>query len=485
MPLVPEHKSPKRRSTIGNLANWFVSFQKTDSWDPNKLNRLHVAILTTLVTIYVCHVISSPYIRFIQDNDVIIAIRVIQSLCLVGGVAGMVKMFLVNGSMAAIKMMFTGSFRTYIFIFWIVRAVVVEILKGQILYSFVQFFHACLIYSTDAWYICNRKVLILNMLLFLSVVVYEFFVSISPLGPSKPSWTFVNVKVTANSLSRSTNFNLFVIFLDAFIMVVYDVKRSKFIMLTKKQKRRMVEMDESSKVFVDRLWKCLVVLFFLGLILFVVERAFHVSSTLLDILEVVIVLLGLLVMLVILYYSTNAKAAKAVCFKLVCERRVVFILILTAILAYINLRTFGFTVWAFTNPIVTYSIICMDTIILHFPGKASKVFMTVLIINYLFNIYLYTFLRNDCDQNKLPWGIYGQKISYCNVLRLGFQTILSLMLSAAGATLLGKTHNLFFCNANILRSTGTVDSRSKSFEYVQNIFQEKRGGINVFESENA
>ena len=105
-----------------------------------------------------------------------------------------------------------------------------------------------------------------------------------------------------------------------------------------------------------------------------VERAFRVSSTLLDILEVVIVLLGLLVMLVILYYSTNAKAAKAVCFKLVCERRVVFILILTAILAYINLRTFGFTVWIFTNPIVTISIICMDTIILHFPRKASKVF---------------------------------------------------------------------------------------------------------------
>ena len=43
----------------------------------------------------------------------------------------------------------------------------------------------------------------------------------------------MSVKVTANSLSRSTNFNLFVIFLDALIMVVYDVKRSKFVMLTK------------------------------------------------------------------------------------------------------------------------------------------------------------------------------------------------------------------------------------------------------------
>ena len=51
----------------------------------------------------------------------------------------MVKMFLVNGSVAAMKLMFSGSVRTYIFIFWIVRAVVVEILKGQIMYSFVHF----------------------------------------------------------------------------------------------------------------------------------------------------------------------------------------------------------------------------------------------------------------------------------------------------------------------------------------------------------
>ena len=117
--------------------------------------------------------------------------------------------------------------------------------------------HRCMVYmqskSTDTEhvvvFVCGR------------VRVFCFH---SPLGPSKPSWTFVE-KVTANSLSRSTNFNLFVIFLDAFIMVVYDVKRSKFIMLTKKQKRRMVEADESSKVFLDRLWKCLVVIFFLGL----------------------------------------------------------------------------------------------------------------------------------------------------------------------------------------------------------------------------
>ena len=332
-PVIISEPKPRKRKR-SSLYQWFVSFQKTDSWDPNKLNRLHVAILTTLVTIYVCHVISSPYIRFIQDNDVIIAIRVIQSLCLVGGVVGMVKMFLVNGSLAAIKMMFTGSFRTYIFIFWIVRAVVVEILKGQILYSFVHFFHACLIYSTDAWYICNRKVLILNMLLFLSVVVYEFFVSISPLGPSKPSWTFVNVKVTANSLSRSTNFNLFVIFLDAFIMVVYDVKRSKFIMLTKKQKRRMVEVDESSKVFVDRLWKCFVVFVFALFTLYVITTL-NISFEFQDILGGIAASICYFCFAVILYNSTNIVTAKEISYKLLQERRVLLIMILASVDLYI------------------------------------------------------------------------------------------------------------------------------------------------------
>ena len=110
-------------------------------------------------------------------------------------------------------------------------------LKGQIIYSFVHVFHSVLIYSTDMWYLCNQKTLIINLLLFLSIITYEFFISISPVAPAKPEWMFMNIKTTANSLSRSNLFNIFVIFLDALIIVIYDAQRSKYVMLAKKQKR--------------------------------------------------------------------------------------------------------------------------------------------------------------------------------------------------------------------------------------------------------
>ena len=64
---------------------------------------------------------------------------------------------------------------------------------------------------------CDRKVLLFSMVLYLVLVVYEFFVSISPV-PRKPSWKFMNIETTANSLSRSNYFNLFVIFFDAMII---------------------------------------------------------------------------------------------------------------------------------------------------------------------------------------------------------------------------------------------------------------------------
>ena len=49
----------------------------------------------------------------------------------------------------------------------------------------------------------------------------SFLASISPVAPVKPEWTFMYIKTTANSLSRSNLFNLFVIFLDALIIVMY------------------------------------------------------------------------------------------------------------------------------------------------------------------------------------------------------------------------------------------------------------------------
>ena len=471
--IVSEPTAPKHRKS--SIYLWFVSFQKTDCWDAKKLNRLHVAILAILVTIYVCHVISSPYIRFIQDDDAIVTIRVIQALCLVGGVAGMVKMFLVNGSVAAMKLMFSGSVRTYIFIFWIVRAVVVEILKGQIMYSFVHFFHGVLIYSTDTWYICNRKVLILNMLLFLSMVSYEFLVSISPFGPSKPSWTFVSVKVTANSLSRSTNFNLFVIFLDALIMVVYDVKRSKFVMLTKKQKRRMVEMDESRKVFLDRLWKCLLVSALAVFTTWVIEIFVFagIPVELLSILGGLAASITYSSVVVIVYYSTNIVTAKEIWYKLIHERRVLFILIISAVDIYIAFYVRMFNLWTITSLLNVVTFICFDLIAFNFPRRASIVIILILLSTCVIGIIQYTFLKTDCEEKKLPWGLYGQQISYCTISRLSSQTFLSLVFPAALASFMGKTYNLFFCNANILRSTGSVNQNIRSQKYINGLLNER------------
>ena len=78
-------------------------------------------------------------------------------------------------------------------------------------------------------------------------MIYEFFITISPFAPSEPSWMFMNIKTTANSISRSNIFNLFVIFFDAVIVVIYDVKRSKYVMLVKKQKRFVLKMSSEQK----------------------------------------------------------------------------------------------------------------------------------------------------------------------------------------------------------------------------------------------
>ena len=134
-------------------------------------------------------------------------------------------------------------------------------------------FHSVLIYSTDMWYLCNQKTLIINLLLFLSIITYEFFISISPFAPAKPEWMFMNIKTTANSLSRSNLFNIFVIFLDALIIVIYDAQRSKYVMLVKKQKRAMLEISLEVKQQLRRLWKGLACLLFVDFVLYIVNSS--------------------------------------------------------------------------------------------------------------------------------------------------------------------------------------------------------------------
>ena len=94
----------------------------------------------------------------------------------------------------------------------------------------------------------------LNITIYLVLIVYEFLVSISPVGPTTPKWTLMNVETSANSLSRSNYFNLFVIFFDALVVLTNDANRSKYMMLVKKRKRGLVGVPPSKESLLKKLW---------------------------------------------------------------------------------------------------------------------------------------------------------------------------------------------------------------------------------------
>ena len=60
---------PSKRSSIASksIRRWFVNNQKTEAWDQKALNTLHIQIVVLLVLVYACHLIRSPFIRFIKD----------------------------------------------------------------------------------------------------------------------------------------------------------------------------------------------------------------------------------------------------------------------------------------------------------------------------------------------------------------------------------------------------------------------------------
>ena len=148
----------------------------------------------------------------------------------------------------------------------------VEIVKGQPIYAFLLSFHTIMIYSTDTWHLCNQKVLVTNVAILLLMITYEFFLSISPLAVDSDVWVFWNVEVTANSLSRSNYFNFFMIFFDAFIMILYDSGRSKFVMVVKKQKRKLITLSESKQKALHFAWIGMAFFSICMMLLYIVSR---------------------------------------------------------------------------------------------------------------------------------------------------------------------------------------------------------------------
>ena len=329
----PLTKSKDTTSTDRRVSRWFVTHQKSEAYNEETLNTLHVRIVALLVVAYACHIVGSPFIRFVEDPTTLTVINALEILCMVVGVFCFVKICRVNASWVATKLLFSKRFvRTYVKMFWLLRGFVIEILKGQVIYSFVVLFHGILLFATDAWYLCDRKVLLFSMGLFLVLLVYEFLVSISPVGPSKPSWQFMNIETTANSLSRSNFFNLFVIFFDAMIVVIYDVNRSKYVMLVKKRKREMLEVPPSKERVLKRLWIFAAIACLLSVTSYIMESSSRIFSNIYPGLDNVI--LGVLGTVSTGDYIIAAwlSSSRKYFYFLMQERRVIFILILSAIL---------------------------------------------------------------------------------------------------------------------------------------------------------
>jgi hypothetical protein len=120
-------------------------------------------------------------------------------------------------------------------------------------------------------------------------------------------------------------------------------------------------------------------------------------------------------------------------------------LILLGILFYRdNVSIFTWNAPGIFFPIMTIGYISFDCISKFSPKRVAKFAVLIMVLVLCWNIFLHTFLKKDCmeKRNMLKWGIYGEEISYCTAKRLIFQSILSLIASAAIGTMASKSSKL-------------------------------------------
>ena len=192
-------------------------------------------------------------------------------------------------------------------------------------------------------------------------------------------------------------------------------------------------------------------------------------------------LLGIFVSLTVGNYIIIAwlSSSRKVLYFLVQERRVIFIVILLGILFYVDNIVFYWTAAGIAYPLVILCYISFDMIVMYFPRRLALAMMVIIVLVKSLE-YLQLYISYYRLQTiLLPWGIFGENISYCTIKRLIYQTIVSLMVSAAIAIFAGRTDNLFFCNVNIYRSTGTIDRSSVNEKYVESMKMERARSIDA------
>ena len=130
-------------------------------------------------------------------------------------------------------------------------------------------------------------------------------------------------------------------------------------------------------------------------------------------------------------------------------------------------------VFAYIWPLAILSFIMMDFISASFPRNGMLVLLILMLLFLIFQITRHMFIVKDCKAHMFAWGILGQKISYCAVRRLTYQSIFSLLIPAALQTILRRSDNMNFCNANVYRSSGTVNRHRVNHHYVDKMKAER------------
>ena len=259
------------------------------------------------------------------------------------------------------------------------------------------FFHSLCIYGADTWYICDRRVLLLNITIYLVLIVYEFLVSISPVGPTTPKWTLMNVETSANSLSRSNYFNLFVIFFDALVVLINDVNRSKYMMLVKKRKRGLVGVPPSKESLLKKLWLFFGINSLIAVITFILFVSYYFLKLWKlggSIIVSVLAFFMLCLFVLILYHSSGSKSRK-IFYYLMHECRVLFILLLLVVLFYIDNIYHGYaTVQGVIFPLIIMMLFSFD--FGHVFSSSTGISCNDNHCTFLYQIFVYTFWATKC-----------------------------------------------------------------------------------------
>ena len=244
----------------------------------------------------------------------------------------------------------------------------------------------------------------------------------------------------------------------------------------------MLEVPPSKKHILKRLWILAGAFTFLYIASYIMESSSTFFSSVYPGFDNVI--LGIFGSLAVCNYVFVAylTSSRKIFFLLLQERRVIFILVLLGIIFYVDNIFIGWSAAGLVYPIAIVCYISIDMIVMYFPRRVALALMALIVLVNLWNIFNYTFLIADCKQHKLAWGVFGEKVSYCTIKRLIFQTILSLMVSAAITLLADGIDNLFFCTVNIYRSTGTTDRHVPDEKYVSSMKMERDHNIATKES---